>query len=339
MRKVLILGAGGFVGTALSKTLNTDFNLKLFLVDRFFSHELVSLAANNNNITLIEIDLTDFESLQYLPKDVDDVYFLAAIVGVNNTISNPWQVLNYNTRMVQNFITWVEDNNIKCERILFASTSEIYAGAIAMSEKFLPSDESIPICISDTAEPRYAYAISKIFGESAFLNAFGKNGIEVKIVRYHNVYGPGMGFKHVIPHIIQRIFNKESPLLVYGSDQTRAFCHISDAVNGTILAMNARGVNGEVFHIGSTQETSMAELFRSICDILAYNCDLVPAETYPGSVNRRCPDIQKAAGIGYKPRINLDVGLRETVDWYWDYFSSGKKPQSDGFLPPRSPDK
>ena len=126
-----------------------------------------------------------------------------------------------------------------------------------------------------------------------------------------------MGFKHVIPHLAERFLNGEEPFKVYGSNQTRAFCFISDAVNGTILAMENESSNGQIFHIGTMDEISIKDLVIESGKIFKYNGEYIDAKTFPGSTNRRCPDISKAAKeLGYSPKVNWKKGLKITLKWY-----------------------
>ena len=159
----------------------------------------------------------------------------------------------------------------------------------------IPTSENVPMCIGDVKHPRWTYAMTKMHGESAFIHSASKHNYDCVVIRYQNIIGPEMGFGHAIPHIVERFINKiESPIKIYGHNQTRAFCYIDDAVNGTIKAMESSKANGEIYHIGNDQEISMKELTQFIGEILEYTGKYENAITYPGSVHRRCPDITKA---------------------------------------------
>ena len=135
-----------------------------------------------------------------------------------------------------------------------------------------------------------------------------------------------MGFKHVIPHLAERfLMNNENPFLMYGHDQTRAFCDIRDAVEGTVLAIESDRSNGEIFHIGSDKEISIERLIRASGDFFNYKGDYKEAPTYPGSTNRRCPDISKAKEfLGFTPKVEWEDSLKETLTWYQDFFENGE---------------
>jgi len=163
-----------------------------------------------------------------------------------------------------------------------------------------------------------------MLGESGFINYSRKLGFECSIIRYHNVYGPRMGFKHVIPHLVQRFRNNETPFKIYGHDQTRSFNYIDDAVLGTVKAMEV-GKNGEIYHIGDEDEISIEDLTRFTGDIMNFKGEYEYAPTYPGSVARRCPDISKAKkDLGYEPKVSWKDGLKDTINWYVDYLDKNK---------------
>src|SRR5207237_1177944 len=151
------------------------------------------------------------------------------------------------------FSALVKKNNIKVIAGDFTD-SNAYHKLDNEYEYSVPTPEHVPLCIEDIGHPRFTYAVTKMLGESGFLNYSRILGFEATIVRYHNVYGPRMGFKHVIPHLVVRYRKKENPFKVYGHDQTRAFCYITDAVKGTVLAMEQPGTNGEIYHIGTQEE-------------------------------------------------------------------------------------
>jgi nucleoside-diphosphate-sugar epimerase len=336
-KKVLLLGGAGFIGYNISKFLAETKDYKLTIADNFSrgqkDEELISLV-NAHDITLIEGDFTDPSTFNKLEKDYDQLYMLASVVGVNNTLEIPHEIIRINTSLILNTLEWLKNSTVK--KVLFTSTSECYAGTVASFDYKVPTPEEIPLCISEIGHPRFTYAVTKMLGESGFLNYSKVFGFECAIIRYHNAFGPRMGFKHVIPHLVQRFLNNETPFKIYGHDQTRSFCYISDAVEGTVLAMENKNSNGEIYHIGTMDEISMETLIKATGTIMNYRGTIVNAPTYPGSVNRRCPDITKAMNqLGFAPRIDWKEGLKITVDWYRDFFLSGDKAFETGFEKPK----
>lgn len=331
-KKILIIGGAGFVGMNLAKYLIQNRDSELTLADYSFSRDESEYFSEEqlNRINLIKSDFTSTMAFESLDKDFDYVYMLASVVGVNNTLEHPDEVIRVNTSLIFNCLEWLKSTSVK--RVLFTSTSETYSGTTEVLDYPIPTDESVPLCIQDVSDPRFTYAITKILGESAFLNYAKKCAFEATVVRYHNAFGPDMGFKHVIPHLVERFMNNESPFRMYGHDQTRAFSYIDNTIEGTVLAMESKMAAGEIFHIGSSQEISIEELIKAVGEMMGYSGEYLEAPTYPGSVSRRCPDLSKAKRVlGYNPQIDWKVGLASTVEWYKDYFSKNKSARQDGF--------
>ena len=110
---------------------------------------------------------------------------------------------------------------------------------------------------------------------------------------------------------------------------------MEDAAIGTVLAMESKKAAGEIYHIGNIEEITIEDLTRHIGDIVGYKGEYEKAETYPGSVSRRCPEIKKASSdLGYSPKISWKDAVRMTVEWYKEYFDSGRYPKNGGFEPP-----
>ena len=261
MKKVFILGGAGFIGYNLAKYLANNRKYQITIGDNYFrgqkDHHLTELI-KKNNINIIEGDFTDLKTFKKLDNDYDYFYMLASVVGVNNTLEIPHEIIRINSLLIINTLEYLKKSNVK--KTLFTSTSENYAGTIDNFGYQIPTPENIPLCISDISHPRFTYAVTKMLGESGFLNYSKIIGFETTIVRYHNVYGPRMGFKHVIPHLAQRFLKNETPFKVYGHNQTRAFCYIDDAIKGTVQAMESNKTNGQIFHLGTEEEGSIKEL-------------------------------------------------------------------------------
>jgi UDP-glucose 4-epimerase len=325
-KKVLILGGAGFIGLNITKYLAENKDYEITVADNFSRGKMdsyLSKLVEKHNVKVIEGDFTKPETYNELEKDYDYFYMLASVVGVNNTLKIPHEIIRINTALIYNTLEWLRNSQVK--KVLFTSTSECYAGTIDSFGYQVPTPEEIPLCISDIAHPRFTYAVTKMLGESGFLNYSRSLGFECTVVRYHNVFGPRMGFKHVIPHLVERFLAKETPFQVYGHDQTRAFCYITDAVEGTVLAMENEKSNGEIYHIGTMEEITIEQLIMFSGEVFNFDGVYENAPTYPGSVSRRCPDITKArTQLGFEPKVGWEEGLTKTLNWYKDYFEKGE---------------
>jgi len=320
MSKILIIGGAGFIGNHLTHALSTSSDNQITICDNLsrdkMDEDFSNLLKSTDRIQFVESDLTDKTQFQKLDSDYDYVYMLAAIVGVKYTKKMPDKVIRVNSLLAINTLDWMVSSH--CRKILFSSTSEAYAGTVNQGHAPIPTPEDVPLMIDDIYNPRYTYAITKILGESAFLNYAKVHNFETSIVRYHNIYGPRMGSKHVISEFIVRILDRESPFKVYGATPSRAFCYVSDAVNATIKIMESDKTNLEIFHIGNDEEEiKIIDLLNKLLEIADYNPELKILQSPPGSVNRRCPDISKLKEfVGFQPQVSLNEGLRNAYSWY-----------------------
>ena len=322
MKKSLIIGGGGFIGSHIAEYLLQNRTYKVHIVDNLSrgssgGSALIKKYRDTGRFKFSSLDLTKLVNFDQLDDDYDYVYMLAAMVGVDTVNSVPHEVIRVNSMLALNTLEWLRASS--CDRVVFSSTSETYAGTIEAFGYDVPTNESVPLTVEDIGHSRFTYAITKMLGESGFINYAKQGYFEAVIVRYHNVYGANMGFRHVIPHLVERFQNNESPFLIYGHDQTRAFNYISDAVAGTVLAAE-KGRSGEIYHIGDSDEITIEALTRFVGNIMNYSGFYEYAPTFPGSVSRRCPDISKAKShLGYSPSVNWQAGVALTVNWYLDY--------------------
>ena len=335
-KKILLLGGAGFIGLNLASYICDNSNYHITIADNLSRGRMdkyLSSLIEDNDIKFIEADFTDPKSFLLLEADYDQCYMLASVVGVENTLSKPHEVIRINTSLILNTLEWLKTSNIR--KVVFTSTSENYAGTIDTFGYKIPTPEDIPLSIADISHPRYTYAVTKILGESGFLNYAKVFDFECTVVRYHNVIGPRMGFKHVIPHLAERFIKGEEPFLMYGHDQTRSFCYVSDAVEATFLAMESINTNGEIYHIGTEQEITIEQLIKAAGKFFKYSGKYESATTYPGSTGRRCPDITKASDhFSYKPKISWQKGLEKTLEWYEDFFLKKGNTIESGFKKP-----
>lgn len=318
MAKILITGGSGFIGFHLAKHLAKQNN-EIIIADNLsrgqFDSEFENFV-NQKNIKFSKIDLTRSDELNQLDGDIDFAYHLAAVNGTKFFYEMPEKLLKINILSTINFLDWIAKT--KCKNIMFSSSSETYAGTISRYKEKIPTSEDIPLCIEDIFNPRFSYGGSKIAGELLFVNYARKFNLRAKIVRFHNIYGPRMGYEHVIPEFCLRIIRREDPFKIIGGTPTRAFCYVDDAVRASQLVMENSDNSIEVYHVGNDlEEISILELSRKLFDITDYHPKEDIMDPPKGSISRRCPSIEKLRSkFGFEPMVNLDDGLRQTFDWY-----------------------
>jgi UDP-glucose 4-epimerase len=333
----LVIGGGGFIGRNIVEFLvnRGDCNVTAADIKEGSNWQKISQdPIKRERFNSVLADFTDISAFDDLNQNFDEIYMLAAVVGVNRTLKFPQDVIRINTLLTMNTLDWVSRHPVK--RLLFSSSSENYSGTSDLFDIEIPTAEDVPLCIGDVKHPRWTYAMTKMHGESSFIHSSNAYNYECVIVRYQNIIGPEMGFGHAIPHIVERfVRGEESPFKIYGHDQTRAFCYIDDAVNGTVGAMESKKAAGEIYHIGKQDEINMETLTKYIGELMNYKGEYIAAITYPGSVARRCPNIDKAKlDFGYCPKIHWKDAVALTTEWYGDFFNSGQSPKSGGFETP-----
>lgn len=318
--RVLVLGGAGFIGYHLAQRLVEDTRLRITLVDNLsrgeLDEELEILLKSKSQLQLLKGDLSNTDIFSRLEGPFDQVYLLAGIVGVSNVVADPARVIHTNTAIILNTLEWL--GRTGCGRLLFASSSETYADAVRLGLAGVPTDETTPVAVLNIQHPRSSYAVTKILGESAVAQYARRFGFDAVITRFHNVYGPRMGFSHVIPELIDRVLRRADPLPVYGLEQTRAFCYVTDAVDASCALMNCNFDGCELVHVGNDrEEVSISELVTKILKIAGLEPKIMGLPAPSGSIARRCPDITKLMNLtGFKPKVGLDAGLKLTFDWY-----------------------
>jgi UDP-glucose 4-epimerase/UDP-glucuronate decarboxylase len=248
---------------------------------------------------------------------------LAAVVGVKNVETDPGRVIDVNTRAVLNLVEWLGP---RAGTLFFASTSEAYAGAVPGTLP-VPTPEDVPLSVGAIENPRFAYAASKILGEAAVIHGARARRVPYIVGRFHNVYGPRMGFEHVIPELSLRALAREDPFKVFGLEQRRAFCHVTDAVEAMTRLMVTPAAAGRIVNIGNDAEEVAIERLVDLVLRLAEFTPTIEARPAPaGSPSRRCPDISRLRALtGFAPKIDLESGVRQTFEWYRAHAAAGRR--------------
>ena len=335
-RRILLTGGAGFIGFHLAQRLAEEDAVELTIVDDFSrgarDEELARLEARPN-VRLETADLTDAASWQRLGGGYDDVYHLAAVIGVKHVLTRPQEVVRINALSTLHLLDWFVRGG--GSKILFSSTSEAYAWTQLFHELPVPTAEEVPLSLTSLPDPRSSYAGSKIFGELAVNQYCRAHDRSFVVVRYHNVYGPRMGHEHVIPEVLQRALAGEDPLVVYSAEHTRAFCYVSDAVDATIAAMREPNADGQTINVGNDlEEVTIGELASRLIARAQLTVSIEPRAAANDPIKRRCPDLSRArALLGYEPKVTLDEGLDRTFAWYAPRLrsllaSSGAEPDS-----------
>jgi nucleoside-diphosphate-sugar epimerase len=316
MARILVTGGSGFIGSALVKALLKDGNAVRVLDDNSRG-ALRRLADVQKDIEFIAGDIRDAATVDAAMRGVDEVHHLAFVNGTEFFYSAPELVLDVGVKGMVNVIDACRASNVR--RLVLASSSEVY-----QTPPKVPTDETAPLIVPDPTNPRYSYGGGKIISELMAINYGRKFFDRVLIFRPHNVYGLDMGFEHVIPQFALRLKRAMAqhktgivPFEMHGDGrQTRSFCHVDDLVRG-VMVMRDKGEHLGIYHVGTTEEVTIGEVARRIAAHAGREIKLVSRPTPAGGTERRCPDIDKLARLGFRPQVTLAQGLPPTVDWYF----------------------
>lgn len=312
--KYLVTGGTGFIGRNVTKSL-LDNGCGVRVFDNDFRGNASSLKAIVKHFEFHKGDIRNEEAVKKACKGVDGVIHLAAINGTKYFYSMPEIVLDVSTRGMLNVLSSCLWHGV--ENIYFASSSEVYH-----KPKIVPTPESVEMVIPDPTNPRYSYAGGKIISE-LLLTHYGKKFFKKAIIfRPHNVYGPEMGWEHVIPQFILRMkrlkHSKEEIIKfpIQGSgEETRSFAFIDDFVQG-LQKIIEKGKHLEIYNIGTSEEVSIKKVAHEVASYFKKNIITIPGKLAEGGTPRRTPDITKLKKLGYRPKVNLKDGIAKTAQWY-----------------------
>lgn len=314
-RRVIVTGGGGFIGAYLVRRL-VRAGWDVGVVDTMVRGDLGRLTEVAGDFELFSTDVRDEVALTQAFRGAEVVIHLAAINGTENFYKRPELVFDVGVRGAIAVSNACQAADVP--DLVVASTAEVY-----QTPAVVPTPEDVPLMLPNSSNPRYSYGGSKIASELIAFNYGRDHFRKMQVFRPHNVYGPDMGWKHVIPQFALRalVALEESQggpaaFAIQGDGtETRAFCYVDDIVDG-IIAMYEAGGHREVYHIGNDDEVSINELVSKLGELLGGELHVVPSAATEGGTPRRCPDITKMRSLGYEPKVDLSEGLRRTVEWY-----------------------
>ena len=288
--KILVTGSSGFIGQHLVPALESQ------------GHNIVRADRTHG------CDLTIKENVDNLP-DVDIVVHLAAHNGTKHFYERPLDVIRDSVLPTQYLIDRYAG---KIKRFVFTGTCESYAGAVDLFNWPVPTDETVPLVVSDVTNPRWSYGGSKIVNELQITAAHSQLNQEYAIIRYHNVYGPGQ-VDHFIPEFYKRA--KTGDLSLKGWENTRSFMYISDAIEATSQVIFGSQCANQIVNIGVNDEKSIKDLATIILQEAEISGDLILEAAPIGSVKRRCGDIKKMTELlNFIPKVSMQEGIKKTLE-------------------------
>ncbi|MBS3052360.1 MAG: SDR family NAD(P)-dependent oxidoreductase [Candidatus Aenigmarchaeota archaeon] len=308
-KNILVTGGTGFIGSHLCERL-VKLGANLTILDNSFRSSKRNIESILDKVELVEADVRNFDIIKKSTKDKDIVIHLAAIQGTQNFYDYPDLVLDVGVTGTLNIVKSVVENKIK--HLLVASSSEAYS-----TPQYFPTPETHPLIIPDPANPRFSYSSTKIISEMLTIHFAKKKGFDYTIFRPHNVYGPRLGWKHIVPEFIKRIVLNEEFTIQGDGSQTRSFCYIDDGIDQLILYLTKDKAKNQIFNLGNQKESTVNDIIRHLEEICGRKLNPKYVELPAGGTTRRNPDMVKAEQIlDYEPKVGIKEGLKRTYDWY-----------------------
>jgi UDP-glucose 4-epimerase len=310
-KKILVTGGAGFIGSrVVSRLVNIGATVRV--VDDLSRGEASNLAEVLAEIEFIEGDLLDIKVAKQCLKDIDICFhFAARIGGIGYFHRYPATSIRDNTLINLNLWDIAKDSATK---MICVSSSMVFE-----QTNLFPTPET---AIESSPPPLTGYGFSKLAAEYIARTYYQEFSVPYVIVRPFNAYGPGetpgdcVGVAHVIPDLINKIFNGQYPLEILGNGrQVRSFTYVDDVADGILFA-TAQAENDD-FNIGSGTATTIAELANIIWKLCAKKEQLKFKYLSPFQydVQRRIPDISKIKSLGWEPKFSLEHGVENTIKW------------------------
>ncbi|MFH1380014.1 MAG: NAD-dependent 4,6-dehydratase LegB [bacterium] len=309
MRKVLITGAGGFIGSHLVELcVKKGYSVRAMIHYNSINHWgwLENLPCKKS-IEIISGDIRDFDSVYDAVKGCDTIFHLAALIGIPYSYVSPLAYIRTNIEGTYNVLQSSKQLNIK--NILITSTSETYGSA-----QYVPIDEHHPMV------GQSPYSATKISADQIALSFYKSFNLPVKIVRPFNTYGPRQSARAMIPTIISQILQGNKSIKLGNLDPTRDLTYVKDTVNGFYEIAKLKTHFGEAINIGMNKEISVRQLVDLIADLMRVKIriqkDFARIRPRNSEVERlNCDNSKIRTYTDWHATYDLTSGLKETISW------------------------
>jgi UDP-glucose 4-epimerase len=310
-KSVLVTGGAGFIGSHLVDRLIREDPERIVVVDNFFLGKESNLQEAQRIYPSLKIyhqDASDYEKMKdILETDGVQVIFNLAVIPLPASLTQPRWSFEQNVNVALTICELARDD--KFETLVHFSSSEAYG-----TSEYAPMDEKHPL---NGTTP---YAASKAACDQLIFSYCRTFGMDASIIRPFNNYGPRQNegsYAGVIPLTVKRILRGEPPVIYGDGKQTRDYLYVTDTANAAVQIYNRNNTRNRVLNIASGKEISIKSLVEAIAEHMNFEGPIVYEKERPGDVRRHIANIYLAEDlIGFKPAIEIEEGLKRTIEWY-----------------------
>jgi nucleoside-diphosphate-sugar epimerase len=309
MSTYLITGVAGFIGSSLARAVLAQGD-QVRGIDNLSTGKRQNLTEILGHIDFREADLLDFDAVQKACQGVDFIFHEAAIPSVPKSVLDPIGSNRANVDATVNLLVAARDAKVK--RVVYAASSSAYGDTPT-----LPKHEDMK------PSPISPYAVAKLASENYMTSFYRCYGLETVSLRYFNIFGPRQDptspYSGVLAKFITQMVANESPTILGDGAQSRDFTYIDNVVSANLLACKAPAadVAGSMFNVATGTRIDLNETFRVLKKIIGFKGEVKYGPEREGDVKHSLADLARAKKhLGYKPLVNFEDGLKQTVDWY-----------------------
>ncbi len=311
MPHAVVTGGFGFIGSHIVEHLLREGS-QVTVLDMASCPSDLDLGSGT--LTVVHGDVRDTDAVADALKGAPDViYHLASVVGVDQYLSSPLDVIDVTVLGARTVLAAAAERDIK---VVVTSTSEVYG-----RNPRVPWAEDDDRVLGSTSAARWCYSSSKAVAEHLTHAFASERGLRACILRFFNVYGPRQRPAYAVSRTVNRLLQGLPPEVYDGGKHTRCFTYVGDAARGTLLAAASDASVGRCFNIGSNRERTIAEVVEMASKVVGTGPQAISFDTASMGSNyedipRRVPDVRLAEEVlGWRATTSLEDGLRQTVDW------------------------
>jgi len=310
MKKILITGATGFVGSHLTE-LCVEKGFEVVAFDRYnpnYNLGWLEKSKYKKDINFVFGDIRDYDSVLKTMKDCQIVFHLAALIGIPYSYLSPQAYIKTNVEGTYNILE--SSKHLDIEQTIITSTSEVYGSA-----KYVPIDEKHPL------SSQSPYSASKISADQLALSYWNSFQLPIKIIRPFNIYGPRQSSRAVIPSIIIQALNSKKEIKLGNVEPSRDFTYVTDTCNAFLHILKIKKFFGDTLNVGSNNEYSIEDIAEKILTKLDSKAKIKKEKKRTRSkksevVRLVCDNSKILKHTQWKPKIKIEQGLNLTIGWF-----------------------